>query len=215
MAGYLLNLTFEKPASANVADGLFNSNSDDPISKIWYQVPSTWPGVTYSQGQVVTQAAPITTWTQPSGFPVVDKENFSCNLNDDVYIRVLPDSSWGSVPVANLQIAFYAVFGRPSTSGHGGDTMPTPFVLQSGFGVGVNAPCSFYAWPGALPSASDNSWIFYLGKPSQNAAGQKSGGGPSNPNRLCNYSFIVGAYAGIGANNGYTYGHDPEMGVRG
>src|SRR5262245_46130184 len=179
MAGYLLNLTFNKPASATVADGLFNSNSVDSSSKIWYQVPATWPGVTYSQGGVVTQAAPITTWPQPPGFPVVDKEDFACSLGDDIYIRMVPDSSWGQAPVANLQVAFYAVFGRPATSGHGGDTMATPFVLQAGFGVGVNAPCAFYGWPSSLPQASDNSWIFYLGKPSQNAVGQKGNNGPS------------------------------------
>src|SRR5262245_54980493 len=215
MAGYLLNLTFNQPASAVVANGLFNSNDVDPISKIWYQTPSTWPGVTYAQGGIVTQAAPISTWPQTNGFPIVDKGNFSCNLGDSIYIRLVPDSSWGPSPVSNLQLAFYAVFGRPAVSGHGGDTIATPFVLPAGFGVGVNAPCSYYGWPANTPQAADYSWIFYLGQPSQNQAGQKGNGGPSNPNRTCLYSFIVGAYAGIGVNNGYTYGHDPSMGVKG
>jgi hypothetical protein len=214
MAAYLLNLTFKKPASAATADGLFNSNSVDSTSKIWYQVPSSWPGVTYSQGGSVSQPAPVASWPQTNGFPIVDKNNFSCNLSDDIYIRVVPDSSWGTLPVPQLQISCYALFGRPATSSHGGDTLATPFVLQSAFGVGVNSPCAFFGWPNGAPTATDGSWIYYLGEPSQNAAGQKSGGG-SNPNRLCTYSFIVGASVVVGSTGGYTYGHDPQMIIKG
>jgi hypothetical protein len=61
MAGYLLNLTVKRPASALAATGLFNDNSVDPTSKVWYQVPVSWPGVTYAPTSPVTQAAPVTT----------------------------------------------------------------------------------------------------------------------------------------------------------
>jgi hypothetical protein len=197
------------------ADGLFNSNSVDPSSKLWYQAPSSWPGATYSQGGSVTQPAPVANWPQTNGFPIVDKNNFSCNLNDDIYVRAVPDSSWGTLPIPQLVLSFNAVFGRPATSSHGGDTMPTPFVLQSGFGQGANSPCAFFAWPSTAPTATDGSWIYYLGEPSQNAIGQKGGGGVSDPNRVCTYSFIVGAYVGFGTANGYTFGHDPQMEIKG
>jgi len=44
--------------------------------------------------------------------------------------------------------------------------------------------------------------------------GAKAGGGGFNPNRNCNYSFIVGATVSDGSVL-CSYGHDPGMGVKG
>ncbi|SRR5258708_28849852 len=215
MAGYLLNLSVAMPTSASTADGQFNSESADPLSRKWFQVPPTWPGSAYAQGASVTQPGPVANWPQTRyGFPVADTGNFSCYLSDDIYIRVVADSSWGKPVVVTVNV----VFGRPATSTGSGEIMATPFVLQSGFGVGQNAPCAYFAWPPSVPTATDGSWIYYMGKPSQNAVGQAAANGSSDAGRLCTYSFVVGAFCGFvpaTPSNGYTYGHDPRMAVQG
>ena len=216
MAGYLLNLTVKRPASALTANGLFNDNSVDPTSKIWYQVPASWPGVTYAPTSPVTQAAPVTSWPQTAPFPVRDEQNFSCSLNvDDIYMRVVPDSSWPpSVNNNNLLIAFSALFGRPAVSGHGGATMATPFVLTTNFGPGNNSPRASFDWGALPPTSSDGSSIYYLGQPAQNIVGQKGRGG-SGPASNCSYSFIVSAYFVYPGVEGWTFGHDPKIIVSG
>jgi hypothetical protein len=214
MAGYLLNLTVKRPASALVATGLFNDYSVDPTSKVWYQIPSTWPGVLYTPPSPVTQPAAVTTWPQTAPFPVRDDGSFGCKLDDDIYMRVVPDGSWPpSVNNNNLVIGFDALFGRPATSGHGGATMATPFVLGTDFGPGNNSPRSSFAWSVLAPTSSDGSSIYYLGQPAQNVVGQKGRGGSSSGD--CSYSFIVGAYLAYPNVEGWTFGHDPKIIVSG
>ena len=226
MAAYLFNIIFTKPTSATTADGLFtsdNANSPTARSKVWYTVSTAWPtGGAPGQGSQLNQAAPVTSWTTI----VPDKQNFTCNLGDDVYVRIIPDSSWGVSPA--LQLRFSTVFGRPATSGHDGDTMATPFVQGAGAGVGgQNAPCTLYTTDTASGTGvnqdftnpgPDGAWIYYLGQPQQNGIGQKGSGQGPNGGRTCVYSFIVGAtviQTVSGVQTQYTYGHDPQMGVKG
>ena len=225
MTAYLLNILFPKQAPS-AAKGLFNSdspNSPSARSKVWYTVPTTqpqWPttGVPAEASQL-NEGAPVTNWTTITP----DKSVFNATFGDDIYIRMVPDSSWGPNP--GLQLRFTAVFGRPATSGHSGDTIASPFVLTAGAGDGENGPCTLYTTDTASGTGEDQdytnpgpdgSWIYYLGQPQQNAAGQV--GHPKIANRTCVYSFIVGATV-IQTVNGeqdqYTYGHDPQMDVNG
>jgi hypothetical protein len=226
MAAYLLNIIFSKPAAATSATGLFtsdNPNTPTARSKVWYTVSTAWPtGGAPGQGSQLNQSAPVTSWTTIT----VDKENFSCSLGDDIYVRLVPDSSWGTSP--GLQLRFTTVFGRPATSGHSGDTMASPFVLGPGSGAaGQNAPCTLYTTDTASGTGvyqdytnpgPDGAWIYYLGQPQQNGVGQKGNNQGPDQGRTCIYSFIVGATVILtvnGAQTQYTYGHDPEMGVKG
>jgi hypothetical protein len=202
MAAYLLNLTFKQ---ANV-DGLFNSDTVSPTSKRWYKVPSTWqPGTTPNVPAPVSVAADLASsqWTQAAPYPLKDDCLFFCNLSDDIYVRMAPDPAW-----ANLQLSCSAAFGRPSTSGHSGSTMASPFILGA-------YPRTVFYWGAVTPTVvSDGSWIYYLGQPTLNQSGPP---GPPLPGRLRAYSFIVSAVVFQGSSSAAlcTYGHDPQMGVQG
>ncbi len=213
MAGYLLNLTFKQPTSAATADGLFNSNTVSSASKQWFQVPSTWqPGITPNVPGPVSVAAPLSSWgpLQQAPYPLKDDYLFFCNLGDDIYIRVAPDPAWSLQSGQSLQLAIYAVFGRAATASHSGDTLASPFVIGT-------YPRTVLTWGNAAPTASDGSWIYYLGRPSQNQSGQ--GSSPALSKRLRVYSCIVSAAVevlqGSTIVQSYTYGHDPDMGVEG
>ena len=214
MAGYLLNLTFKQPASSAVADGLFNSDTVSATSKQWFQTPSNWqPGIQSNVPSPVSVAAPVPTWgpSQQVPYPLKDDYLFFCNLKDDIFIRMVPDPVWPLQSGQTLQLVFSAVFGRPSTASHSGDTLATPFLVG-------NYPRTVLTWPGSPATvAGDGSWIYYLGQPSQNQKGQ--GSGPSISNRLRLYSFIVTAAVNVMQGSSvlqtYTYGHDPGMGVKG
>jgi|SRR5215470_12208808 len=208
MAVYLLNLTFDQAAPAS-ASGLFTPNSSDPTSKVWYTVPAGWPSSVPGQGSQLQQAASLSSW----GTPVADSRSLQCQLNDSIYIRMVPRNGWSSL--SPLQLRFSTVFG--TAPGNASDTITAPFVL------GNNGPCTLYATDTSAstslqdftPAGPDGSWIYYLGVLSQNAIGQKAGGGGSNPNRHCPYSFIAGATLVDNNGNWYTYGHDPQMDVTG
>ncbi len=211
MAGYLLNLTVKMPTSATNADALFNANSVDRTSRMWYQVPSNWPGSPYDPNSPVSQPAPVTTWPQTAPYPVLDDANINCILGDDVYMRIAPDASWPkSKSGNNLLIGFNAVFGRPATSDHGGATMATPFVIPKWAGPGNNSPLTMFSGPVAVPTSTDGSSIYYLGKAAQNVVGGiERGHGGNQP--TCNYSFIVAAYLAYPNVEGWSFGHDPKI----
>lgn len=197
---YLLNLIFSKPAGSSSANGLFNSDSSSARSKVWYTIPATnWPsGGAPAQGSQLQQSADQANW----GTPTPDKSTLGCELGEDVYIRMVPDSSWGSDVIT---LRWSAVFGRAATSNHGDATIASPFVLSNAM------PCTLYTTDFSAPGP-DGSWIFYLGALTQNAAGQNG----QNPvaGRKCTYAFIDGATVADGV-VWYTFGHDPEMDVSG
>jgi hypothetical protein len=212
MAGYLLNLTFAQPVAAASATGLFNSNSVSATSKQWYTIPSSWqPGISPNVPGPVSVVAQLSSWTQTAPYPLKDDFLFFCNLNDDLYVRMAPDPAWLLTSGQSLQLVFFALFGRPATASHAGDTLASPFVLGS-------YPRTVLFWVNVPPTVtSDGSWIYYLGRPSQNVSGQ--GSSPAVPNRLRAYSCIVAAEVQVWQSGSaiatYTYGHDPEMGVQG
>lgn len=216
MAAYLLNLIFGRPTAASSATGLFNDYDDfAPVgaqSKAWYTIPAGWP----SPGSIrpnhqVTQTANLMISTAP----IPDKPrptypaDFILGFGADIYLRVVPDSSWNPMP-DNLN-ALIAAFGRPNTNHHDGDSVASPFVLSAGAGQGQNTPCSFFALVtpsnGLIAPLSDNSWILYLGTTAQNAPG---GGASKCPDGKCVYSFTIAASFWQGTDL-YTYSHNPEM----
>ncbi|HET9364649.1 MAG TPA: hypothetical protein VFP71_06600 [Candidatus Angelobacter sp.] len=209
MAGYLVNYTVQRPASAETATGLFTSNSVDATSRVWYQVPSNWPfpnwkaphGAEYPVP--VAADAPVANWTRKW---IDNDPSINFNQNDDIYIRILPTDGFppskGNSP---LKISFYACFGRPSGSGHGNATAATPFVLQANYGPGNNSPRTTFGSPITTPTApTDGSSIYYLGK-----LARSSGVAPAS------YSFIIGAYLVYEYVEGWTFGHDPKIIVNG
>ncbi|HET7871420.1 MAG TPA: hypothetical protein VFL42_02840 [Terriglobales bacterium] len=211
MAAYLLNLVFSKPSGASSASGLFNSNSNNAPSKVWYTVAATpqWPvNGAPTQTQPVTDTPPLSSWTNPPAIP--DDQLFLCNLGDDVYIRFVPDNSWGNSP--SLAPTAIVTFGRPGTSGHSGDNIPSPFLLSPYPNQSNNpAPCNTQVYTFSA-AANDGSFILYLGQPKQNDKGGYGSG--INNYRVRLYTFIVGL--GLTYNQiSYQYSHDPEMGVRG
>lgn len=216
---YLLNLIFARPAAAGSATGLFNNyNVLAPVgaqSKAWYAVPAGWPSPGSIQpNQFVSQIAPLASWeTAVRALP--DKERhddpvyFICGFGIDLYIRVVPDSSWSPVP--NNLNGLIAAFARSDANHHDGDSVASPFVLGGAVGQGQNTPCSYFAVvtppAGTIAPLSDNSWIIYLGKSAQNAPG---GGASKCPDGKCIYSLIVAAGFWQGTNL-YTYSHDPNL----
>ena len=212
MSAYLLNLIFAKPPVATVATGLFSH--DDPTglrSKVWYTIPAGWPPVPLTQPGTVLAVPPLASWGTPTADSLL-----SCALGDDIYIRAAPDSSWGPVgqPVPSLSMVCVVAFGRLAGSNHGDATIAAPFTQSSFQGAGIHTPLTLFITPNQSTPAADGSWIYYCGKPAQNAPGQQALGNPPIPSRLCTYSFIVGGQAALGSNV-YTYGHDPGMVVKG
>ena len=91
MAGYLLNLTAKNPTSATSADGLFNANSVDNTSRVWFRVPDTWPGIVFDPNHgapwPVGVAAPLSSWVR---VPNTDDAALPCQVGDKFYIRIAP-----------------------------------------------------------------------------------------------------------------------------
>lgn len=228
MSAYLLNLIYAKPAGATSATGLFVD--DDPTSpersKVWYSMGPGWPTTIPAQNAQVMEVANLPLKVPPPPVPDSPPSNqslFTCSLDDDIYVRLAANGTWGRLwPMwpdgLKMSVDYSAVFGRPATSDRGGSTMSSPFVfVQSAHGAGTNSPRSVFSLLSNTPGP-DGSFIFYLGHLAQNVVGQKGLGGPRDPNRKCTYSFNVGGNAYFtenGVNNQYAYGHDPGMGVRG
>ncbi len=215
MSAYLLNLVFTQPASATTATGLFTHDNPTGLrSKVWYTVGAGWPPVPLTEPGSVLAIPPLVSW----GTPVPDG-SLSCALGDNIYIRVVPDSSWGPVgqPVPGLGMVFGLGFGRLATSNHGDATLAAPFTHTALDGAGVNTPLTYFTTPPSAsnPPAGDGSWMYYCGQPTQNAPGQKAIGGPPINTRVCTYSFTLGAQAYWGTGNHCTYGHDPSLVVKG
>jgi hypothetical protein len=215
MSTYVLNLTMGNPANSSSTDakaGRFNSSSVDPNSKVWFQLNpnNLWP--TPQPGQQVTMTSNPTNNFLQTPFP--DAQAFNCNLADNMYVRVAPDSSWGAPPdLVTLSVNF----GRTDAVHHGGDTIPSPFVVSvPSVSTSVNVPATAFSLFSASPTSFINDWIIYLGPATQNAlnnASIASGGATS----LRTYSFIVAAVAFYSSNPPSSltvagnYGHDPQM----
>jgi hypothetical protein len=204
MAGYLLNLTATRPTSGDSADGLFTLNTVDPTSRMWYAVPTGWPGLRFDPGKTppwpVTVNAPVDTW----GIGVPDDGNFQCALEDDIYMRVFLDDSWTPQKGYQVNIAFSAIFGRPGTPGHGGASKASPFRLGANMGPGNTAPQTVFGYGPLPPTTPDGkSAILYLGNI------------PSEKALKATYSFMVGAYIAYPNLEGWTFGHDPKLQVGG
>ncbi len=151
------------------------------------------------------------------------QESFVCSLGDDIYVRMAADGSWGRLwPMwpegMKMTLEYTIVFGRPDTPDHGGATLASPFVfLEPRHGAGIHSPQSVFSHR-ATDAGPDGSFIFYLGRLSQNGIGQKGKGNPHEPSRHSTYSFNVGANVYFTENNAqhqFSYGHDPKMGVKG
>lgn len=228
MPGYLLNLIYSKPAAAASANGLFlDDNPGAPErSKVWYSMGASWPSAVPQQNHQVMEVANLPLKVPPQPIPEnapSGTRGFSCNLGDDIYVRMAADGSWGRLwPMfpngLKMSLEYSAVFGRPNTSDHGGASMASPFVfLDPAHGSGLHSPRSVFSLRSDTPGP-DGSFIFYLGKLSQNGVGQKAKGDPHQPSRLSNYSFNVGANVFFTENNvqhQFAWGHDPQMGVQG
>ncbi len=200
MAVFLLNLTFDQAAPQS-ASGSFVDNGADATSKVWYTVPAGWPTTVPAQGSQVQQAAALSSW----GTPARDSHSLGCQLGDSIYIRFAPRNGWNSL--TPLQLRYTMAFGKTPGAN---DSVTSPFVMLQNSG-----PCTVYTGDFAAPGPDGGSWIYYLGVLAQNAVGQKANNGPSDPNRFCEYSFIVGITVIDSQGNWYTWGHDPGMGVQG
>ena len=213
MAAYLLNLVFAKPAAATAATGLFSH--DDPTglrSKVWYTVPASWPPNPTTQPGLILTPAPVNTW----GTPASDA-SLACNLGDNIYIRAVPDGSWGPLgqPVPGLSMVVAVSFGRLAGSTHGDATIAAPFTQSQYQGAGVHTPLTLFVTPNPGTAAGDGSFIYYCGCAAQNAPGQQALGNPPVSTRFCTYTFIVGGQATVGNSGVFTFGHDPGMVVKG
>jgi hypothetical protein len=117
-----------------------------------------------------------------------------------------------------MSLEYAAIFGRPNTTDHGGATMASPFVfLETERGSGIHSPRTVFSLRTNTPGP-DGSFIFYLGRLSQNSIGQKGKGDPDEPSRHRTYSFNVGANVYFTENNvqhQFAWGHDPKMAVKG
>ena len=207
MSTYVLNLMMGNPASSTDAQaGRFNSSSVDPNSKVWFQLAANnpWPTPDPPGQQVKMSTNPFLNMQNQPTFS--DAQSFNCNLSDLIYVRVAADSSWGNTPP--VQVTLAANFGRPDTSRHDGDTIPSPFLSPS---VLAAVPVTNVVLGSALPTnPASNDWIIFLGAAKQNALGGApipSGGATS----LRIYSFIVTAVASTAAGVVGNYGHDPQM----
>jgi hypothetical protein len=227
MPGYLLNLHYSKPAAAISASGLFvDDNPNAPErSKVWYSMGAGWPAVAPTHDQVM-EASNLLRKIPPQPIPDNShngQESFVCSLGDDIYVRMAADGSWGRLwPMwpegMKMTLEYTVVFGRPNTPDHGGATLASPFVfLEPHHGSGVHSPRSVFSHR-ATDAGPDGSFIFYLGRLSQNGIGQKGQGHAHQPSRHSTYSFNVGANVYFTENNvqhQFSYGHDPNMGVKG
>ena len=190
MSGYLLNLHYSKPAAATSASGLFvDDNPSAPErSKVWYSMGSGWPAVAPTSDQVM-EASNLLRKVPPQ--PVPDnahsgQERFVCSLGDDIYVRMAGDGSWGRLwPMwpegMKMTLESLVVFGRPNTADHGGATLASPFVfVEPHHGSGIHSPRPAFSHRSTTPGP-DGSFIFYLGRLSQNGIGQKGQGHPHQP----------------------------------
>jgi hypothetical protein len=203
---YVLNLTMGNPANSSSSDaqaGRFDSNNVDPTSKIWYQLNAPWP--TPTVGSQVTMSTNPAANLQAPGFP--DADAFNCNLGDLIYVRVVPDSSWGTPPAPPTLVTLSVNFGRIDTAHHDGDTIPSPFLAPSLPSV----PATAFALLSASPTnTTSTDWIIYLGPAAQNALGGAAIP-PGGATKMRTYSFIVAAVASNSSGVVGNYGHDPQM----